>query len=155
MRWLLLTLLAVAPKVDLTACDDELAECKETCTVDFGGVTDLKARERLLKCRQRCEGKDAACRERVYADQATAEKVDPARKAAREVPDAGREAPLVVRPFDDEPARPREGRTPIEKVAQADAGVTARVLPVVEEPRRLKEVLPEGGWEAGPDAGKR
>lgn len=149
MRWLLLTLLAVAPKVDLSACDDAFSECKETCTVDFGGVTDLKARERLLRCRQRCDTQDAACRERVYADQATSA------KAAREVPDAGRPAPVPGRVADDEPPRPREGRTPIEKVAQADAGVSARVLPVVEEPRRLKEVLPADGWDARPDAGRR
>lgn len=47
-------------------CDDAMAECKEDCTINFGGNTNDKARAKVNKCLNKCHSVDLECRERFY-----------------------------------------------------------------------------------------
>ncbi len=47
-------------------CDDAYAECKEDCTINFGGNTNDKARAKVNKCLNKCNTVDLECRERFF-----------------------------------------------------------------------------------------
>jgi hypothetical protein len=47
-------------------CDDAFAECKEDCTINFGGNTNDKARAKVNKCLNKCNTVDLECRERFF-----------------------------------------------------------------------------------------
>ena len=47
-------------------CDDAFAECKEDCTINFGGTTNDKARAKVNKCLNKCSSTELECRERFF-----------------------------------------------------------------------------------------
>lgn len=47
-------------------CDDNFAECKEDCTITYGGTTNDKARAKVNKCLKKCNGAELECRERFF-----------------------------------------------------------------------------------------
>ena len=47
-------------------CDDNFAECKEDCTITYGGNTSDKARAKVGKCLGKCNTVELECRERFY-----------------------------------------------------------------------------------------
>jgi hypothetical protein len=65
-----LALLVVAPAwaddpiPEASTCNDDFAECKENCTIDYGG--SLKTRDKLGKCMKKCDSGSRDCRERFF-----------------------------------------------------------------------------------------
>ena len=47
-------------------CDDSFAECKEDCTITYGGTTNDKARAKVNKCLTKCNTVELECRERFF-----------------------------------------------------------------------------------------
>ena len=47
-----------------TACNDEYADCKESCTIDYWA--SVKTRDKLSGCAKKCEKRSQDCRERFF-----------------------------------------------------------------------------------------
>jgi hypothetical protein len=47
-------------------CDDAFAECKEDCTISFGGTTQDKARAKINACLKKCSRIELDCRDRFF-----------------------------------------------------------------------------------------
>jgi len=47
-------------------CDDNYAECKEDCTISYGGTTNDKVKAKINTCMRKCNSVEADCRERFF-----------------------------------------------------------------------------------------
>jgi hypothetical protein len=68
-------------------CDDEWADCRETCTMDHGTSARPAKRAKFKKCMDRCKFRERDCREAVSEgnrSQVEPEAIEHAKKAAQE-----------------------------------------------------------------------
>ncbi len=91
---LLLTLLArpaaAQDAVSLSSCKDDQADCKDECTVEFGGSS--RTYEKLGACLQKCKQKYDKCQERQFALEKQ-EKAEPEPGSSSEAPATGTDKP--------------------------------------------------------------
>lgn len=117
----------------LAECNDELAECKETCTIDYG--TSFKLRKRLTRCVTVCAKKHKTCRARtVELQQVGIEELElPQEESAPKPPEEPAKPATAAAPdeADDE-------AVPAERAAQAQPR-QPEPAPQVEQRAAVKE----------------
>jgi hypothetical protein len=60
----LLVLCPLAAAADISQCNDSHSECKDDCTLEFGGSIRTEAQKRFTKCVKKCAKKLTTCTER-------------------------------------------------------------------------------------------
>lgn len=119
---------AAPPSSKLAQCNDQLADCRENCTIDYG--TSFKLRSKLNRCVKKCVKKVKSCRSRtIELEQAGI--TLPEDEAAEKKKAARQQASPALTP---EPAREREPE-PVVKERREEPGPK-----VSEEPAREKPV---------------
>src|SRR5688572_4681239 len=83
-----------------TACNDEYAECKDSCSVEFG--TSYKVRDKLKKCVGKCQTTHTDCRDRWFELQSAG--IDPTEGVAKKKDDG----PTRFSDLEEKPPEPAE-----------------------------------------------
>lgn len=60
------TALGQGRPISPTDCDDNFAECKEDCAIQWGGNTNMKMRAKMVPCMNKCVATERDCRETFF-----------------------------------------------------------------------------------------
>lgn len=145
----------------LEACNEQLLDCKENCTIDYG--TSVKLRTQLMKCVKKCSKKHASCQEHTLELQQagieipdeTPKKKEEPRTPNEASPPAVEEKPVAKEEAKPEPvaekveAKEQEPSPPVDekKVAKKESPPAEKAPAKVEEKPKKRKALDE--WDEG------
>ncbi len=125
MKWLIpvAVLLALPARAGLDECNDDFSECRETCTVEFGGSIREEVKKKFNKCMKKCGKKLNLCTERAVETKSNALDEGALDKApgSREVDENGMPERTAAKKRDDDAPARRDDELRVQEPKPKDA----------------------------------